>query len=62
MPGATLPKNDVMQDADYYRLHADECERMALKSPLPADREMFRKMAEDWRRLEQAATGPAAGS
>ena len=59
MPGATLPKNDVMRDAEHYRLHAEECERMARKSPLPSDREMFRKMAEDWRRLEQAAAGRA---
>ncbi|HYE42892.1 MAG TPA: hypothetical protein VEA15_05805 [Caulobacteraceae bacterium] len=44
-----------MQDADHYRLHAEECERMARRSPLPADRETFRKMADEWRRLEQAA-------
>ena len=32
-------------------MNADECERMAQRSPLPRDRESFRKAAQEWRDL-----------
>ncbi|HEY3811603.1 MAG TPA: hypothetical protein VGL66_00130 [Caulobacteraceae bacterium] len=44
-----------MSDADRYRQNAAECERLAERSTDPDNRDGFRKLAGEWRRLARDA-------
>jgi uncharacterized protein (DUF885 family) len=49
-----------VQDAERYREHAAECERMARTALNPRDRASFDEMARQWRQMADAAESAAA--
>jgi hypothetical protein len=44
-------------DTDRFLKNADECFQQAEKAHSPLDQEMWLRLAEEWKRLAQAAKG-----